>query len=147
MLGGGSAQQVENAPAPKLTAEQAKALGVEGDTPSDTLRTVVAEGRELKQQISDVIQQNTAVKQDNEALKQRLANIDQTVEQRLKNAQEQFKLDSQQQQQSVVDGFKKQMDELTRLGQNSSSNSDLPIGLGVSRGMASNSNQMQTVRI
>ncbi|OSR95758.1 Initiation-control protein YabA [Pseudomonas syringae pv. actinidiae] len=134
MLGGGSAQQVENAPAPKLTAEQAKALGVEGDTPSDTLRTVVAEGRELKQQISDVIQQNTAVKQDNEALKQRLANIDQTVEQRLKNAQEQFKLDSQQQQQSVVDGFKKQMDELTRLGQNSISNSDLPIGLGVQPG-------------
>ncbi|SHN14365.1 integrating conjugative element protein, PFL_4705 family [Pseudomonas asturiensis] len=134
MMGGGSAQQVENAPAPKLTAEQAKALGVEGDTPSDTLRTVVAEGRELKQQISDVIQQNTAFKQDNDALKQRLANIDQTVEQRLKNAQEQFKLDSQQQQQSVLDGFKKQMDELTRLGQSSGSNSDLPIGLGVQPG-------------
>ncbi|MEE4672811.1 TIGR03752 family integrating conjugative element protein [Pseudomonas alliivorans] len=134
MMGGGSAQQVENAPAPKLTAEQAKALGVEGDTPSDTLRTVVAEGRELKQQISDVIQQNTAVKQDNDALKQRLANIDQTVEQRLKNAQEQFKLDSQQQQQSVLNGFKKQLDELTRLGQNSNSNTDLPIGLGVQPG-------------
>ncbi|EGH17773.1 hypothetical protein Pgy4_32976, partial [Pseudomonas savastanoi pv. glycinea str. race 4] len=101
MMRGGPEQQADNAPVPKLTAEQAKALGVEGDTPSDTLRTVVAEGRELKQQISEVMAQNTAVKQDNEALKQRLANIDQTVEQRLKNAQEQFKLDSQQQQQSV----------------------------------------------
>ncbi|PYD84331.1 TIGR03752 family integrating conjugative element protein, partial [Pseudomonas syringae pv. pisi] len=94
-LGSAPAPSTET-PAPKLTAEQAKALGVEGDTPSDTLRTVVAEGRELKQQITDVIAQNTAVKQDNETLKQRLANIDQTVDQRLKNAQEQFKLDSQQ---------------------------------------------------
>ncbi|KAA8685747.1 TIGR03752 family integrating conjugative element protein [Pseudomonas caricapapayae] len=134
MMRGGSAQQADNAPAPKLTAEQAKSLGVEGDTPSDTLRTVVAEGRELKQQISDVIQQNTAVKQDNEALKQRLANIDQTVEQRLRNAQDQYKLDSQQQQQSVLDGLRKQMDELTRMGQNNNSNSDLPIGLGVQPG-------------
>lgn len=133
-LGGGPKTQDDSAPAPKLTAEQAKALGVEGDTPSDTLRTVVAEGRELKQQISDVIVQNTAYKRDNEALKQRLANIDQNVEQRLKNAQEQFKLDSQQQQQSVLDGFKKQMDELGRMGQNTSSNSDLPIGLGVQPG-------------
>ncbi|MFA0929273.1 TIGR03752 family integrating conjugative element protein [Pseudomonas syringae pv. tagetis] len=121
-------------PAPKLTAEQAKALGVEGDTPSDTLRTVVAEGRELKQQITDVIAQNTAYKQDNETLKQRLANIDQTVDQRLKNAQEQFKLDSQQQQQSVLEGLRKQMDELTRMGQNSNPSSDLPIGLGVQPG-------------
>jgi len=121
-------------PAPKLTAEQAKALGVEGDTPSDTLRTVVAEGRELKQQITDVIAQNNAYKQDNETLKQRLANVDQNVEQRLKNAQEQFKLDSQQQQQSVLEGLRKQMDELTRMGQNSNSNSDLPIGLGVQPG-------------
>ncbi|MFA0965611.1 TIGR03752 family integrating conjugative element protein [Pseudomonas amygdali] len=132
-LGGGPTPNTE-APAPKLTAEQAKALGVEGDTPSDTLRTVVAEGRELKQQITDVIAQNTAVKQDNETLKQRLANIDQNVDQRLKNAQEQFKLDSQQQQQSVLDGLRKQMDELTRMGQNSASNSDLPIGLGVQQG-------------
>ncbi|EGH19049.1 hypothetical protein Pgy4_39405, partial [Pseudomonas savastanoi pv. glycinea str. race 4] len=42
--------------------------------------------------------------------------------------QEQLKLDSQQQQQSVLDGLRKQMDELTRMGQNSASNSDLPIG-------------------
>ncbi|KPC45839.1 Uncharacterized protein AC509_4504 [Pseudomonas amygdali pv. morsprunorum] len=132
-LGSAPAPSTET-PAPKLTAEQAKALGVEGDTPSDTLRTVVAEGRELKQQITDVIAQNNAYKQDNETLKQRLANVDQNVEQRLKNAQEQFKLDSQQQQQSVLEGLRKQMDELTRMGQNNNSNSDLPIGLGVQPG-------------
>ncbi len=134
MMRGGPEQQADNAPAPKLTAEQAKALGVEGDTPSDTLRTVVAEGRELKQQITDVMAQNSAVKQDNEALKQRLANIDQTVEQRLKNAQEQFKLDSQQQQQSVLDGFKKQMDELTRMGQNGATNRIYRLAWAFNRG-------------
>ncbi|EGH18201.1 hypothetical protein Pgy4_35148, partial [Pseudomonas savastanoi pv. glycinea str. race 4] len=44
------------------------------------------------------------------------------------------KLDSQQQQQSVVEGFKKQMDELTRMGQTGATNPDLPIGLGVQQG-------------
>ncbi|EGH25649.1 hypothetical protein PSYMO_31212, partial [Pseudomonas amygdali pv. mori str. 301020] len=66
-LGSAPAPNTET-PAPKLTAEQAKALGVEGDTPSDTLRTVVAEGRELKQQVTDVLAQNAAYKQDNETL-------------------------------------------------------------------------------
>ncbi|RMN02473.1 hypothetical protein ALQ68_04311, partial [Pseudomonas savastanoi pv. glycinea] len=33
-----------------------------------------------------------------------------------------------------MEGFKKQMDELTRLGQNGSSGSELPIGLGVQQG-------------
>lgn len=135
-FGGGPAPQSDNAPAPKLTAEQAKALGVEGDTPSDTLRTVVAEGRELKQQIADVIAQNRSVNQDNDALKQRLTNIDQTVEQRLRNAQDQFQQDSKQQQQSLFDGFKKQLDDLSKMGASNGSNSDLPIGLGVQPGDA-----------
>src|ERR1700712_3875705 len=37
--------------APSLTEDQAKKLGVDGDTASDTLRTMVAESKELKQQI------------------------------------------------------------------------------------------------
>lgn len=119
---------------PTLTAEQAKALGIEGDTPSDTLRTMVAEGRQIKDQMNQVLSENRAQKQENETLKQKLGSMDQTVEQRIKAVQDQMKTQSQQQQQSLTDLFQKQLDNMSHLGKPDNQGSDMPIGLGLQPG-------------
>ncbi|MFJ5299196.1 TIGR03752 family integrating conjugative element protein [Pseudomonas sp. NPDC088368] len=124
------ADAVQQAQTPKLTPEEAKALGVEGDTPSDTLRTMVAESRELKDQISKVISDNKAQKQENDALKTQLGNINQTMDQRIKAAQDQMKEDTQVQQQGMAEQLKQQFTNLSQIGKNNSG-SDMPIGLGV----------------
>lgn len=121
--------------APALTKDQAKALGLVGDTPGDTMRTLVAESKQLKAQIGEVINQNKQQKQENDELKQRLSTIDQNIDKKLASAQDNLKQDSQRQQQGLINTLKSQMGDLSTFGkEHSNSNSDLPIGLGVQPG-------------
>ena len=46
--GGSSQQDAQDAGTLSLSSNEAKKLGVDGDTPGDTLRTIVAESRQLK---------------------------------------------------------------------------------------------------
>ena len=123
---------------PKIGSGQAKALGVDGDTPSDTLRTVVAESRQLKDQMTQALKDNGELKRQNEELQARLGNINQTVDQRLNAAQQQLQQHTQEQSQGILDKLQKQMDTLSKResgmeGANSTG-SDLPIGFGVQPG-------------
>ena len=45
-----------------LNPGEAKKLGVDGDTPGDTLRTIVAESRQLKDQVSNALKNNDSPK-------------------------------------------------------------------------------------
>ena len=54
--------QSQGAATPTVTSEEAATLGIDGDTPADTLRTIVAESRQLKDQISKVIKENDSLK-------------------------------------------------------------------------------------
>ncbi|WP_181321646.1 TIGR03752 family integrating conjugative element protein [Pseudomonas protegens] len=110
---------------PRLTGQQAKTLGVDGDTPGDTLRTIVAESRQLKEQISQALSQSDQLRQQNQELQNHLQNIDQRVDNRLRDTQQQV----QQQAQGLLDQVQKQLDNLGNV--TSSTGSDLPIGLGV----------------
>ncbi|PWU28931.1 TIGR03752 family integrating conjugative element protein [Pseudomonas sp. RW407] len=123
---------------PKIGSGQAKALGVDGDTPSDTLRTVVAESRQLKDQMTKALQDNGELKRQNEELQARLGNINQTVDQRLNAAQQQLQQHSQEQSQGMLDKLQKQLDMLSKresgIEDTGSAGSDLPIGFGVQPG-------------
>ncbi|PAU66556.1 integrating conjugative element protein [Pseudomonas sp. PIC25] len=118
---------------PKISGSQAQALGVDGDTPSDTLRTIVAESRQLKDQVSQALSNNEELKRQNQELQARLQNIDQNVAQRLDNAQQQLEQKAKEQNQGVLDMLQKQLDTLGRQG-SGSAGSDLPIGFGVQPG-------------
>ncbi len=83
MLGRGKPAEPEQPQSAQLTPEQAKALGIEGDTANDTLRTIVAESRQLKDQMSKVLKDNEEAKRENEGLKAQLSNINSTVDNRV----------------------------------------------------------------
>lgn len=118
---------------PRLAADKAKALGVDGDTPSDTLRTIVAESKQLKDQVSQALSNNEELKRQNQELQTRLGNIDQTVAQRMDAAQQRLEQKSQEQSQNMLGMLQKQLDTLGRQGPGSAG-SDLPIGFGVQPG-------------
>ncbi|MBX8588605.1 TIGR03752 family integrating conjugative element protein [Pseudomonas cichorii] len=122
--------------APKLSTEQAKALGVTGDTASDTLRTMAAEGRELKLQIAQVITENKTQKQENDALRHKLNNIDETVQMRVEAARNQLEQESLKKQQGLQDLLKDKLDQLSKLGTPNAvgGNNEMPIGFGVQPG-------------
>ncbi|WP_248916015.1 TIGR03752 family integrating conjugative element protein [Pseudomonas moorei] len=136
MLGSSAPQQQQGEGKPKLTEGQAKKLGVDGDTASDTLRTMVAESKQLKDQINTALKGNDELKQQNQELQRRLQNIDQTVDSRLQTVRNSLKEDAQQQNQNLVDTLKQQYESLANNKQNvgNSTGADLPIGFGVQPG-------------
>jgi integrating conjugative element protein (TIGR03752 family) len=132
--GGSSKQEGPVGPAP-LTQGQGKTLGVDGDTPTDTLRTIVAESKQLKAEVAKSLTNNNDLKQQNDELQKRLQNIDKNMDSKLDSARESLKQESQRQNQSIVETLQKQLNALSNK-QNTEGTpaSDLPIGFGVQPG-------------
>lgn len=116
----------------KIGSDTARKLGVDGDTPGDTLRTVVAESREVKDQIARVLSDNKELKDQNNDLQLRLSRIDQNVESKLNTAKGELQEQVKNQSLGLLDQFQRQLDNLS---QNPNvGGQDLPIGLGVQPG-------------
>ncbi|KWV74954.1 TIGR03752 family integrating conjugative element protein [Pseudomonas lactis] len=132
----GSAEQQIRAPETvALSTDEAKKLGVDGDTPGDTLRTIVVESRQLKDQVSNALKNNDELKQQNIELQKRLQNIDLNVDNKLQNVQQTMKQEAQQQSQTLLDTLQQQYNTLSsKSGSGNESGSDLPIGFGVQPG-------------
>jgi len=116
---------------PKVSATEAQALGVDGDTPADTLRTMITESRQLKDQITQSLNENKDLKLQNEELKKRFQNIDQNTENRISGALQQFEQKSNERDQSILSNLQQQ---LNTLGKHDTGSGDIPIGFGVSPG-------------
>ncbi|AXA67875.1 TIGR03752 family integrating conjugative element protein [Pseudomonas oryzihabitans] len=138
MLGRGKPAEPEQPQSAQLTPEQAKALGIEGDTANDTLRTIVAESRQLKDQMSKVLKDNEEAKRENEGLKAQLSNINSTVDNRVQAGINQGMENQQKQTQGLVDNLQKQLNTLSQMGSQlggaAGSGGDMPIGLGINPG-------------
>ncbi|NWN48995.1 TIGR03752 family integrating conjugative element protein [Pseudomonas sp. MAFF 301514] len=118
-----------------LSTGEAKKLGVDGDTPGDTLRTIVVESRQLKDQVSNALKNNDELKQQNLELQRRLQSINDNVDSKLQNVQQTMKQESQQQSQTILDTLQQQYNTLSSKSASSNpSGSDLPIGFGVQPG-------------
>ena len=62
-----------------LTPEEMKALGIEGDTPRDTVATLVAQVRQLRGELKEALSGNKEQKAENERLRAREGMIDQRI--------------------------------------------------------------------
>jgi integrating conjugative element protein (TIGR03752 family) len=63
----------------KLTREEAAALGIEGDTPRDTVATLVGEVKGLRTELQNALNDNKRHQAENERLRQREGSIDQRI--------------------------------------------------------------------
>jgi hypothetical protein len=81
-LMGSSGEKTSPDAVSQLTPEEMKALGIEGDTPRDTVATLVGQVKQLRGELKNALEGNTAQQSENERLRAREGNIDQ----RIKNA-------------------------------------------------------------
>lgn len=116
----------------KIGNDTARKLGVDGDTPADTLRTVVAESREVKDQIAKVLTDNKELKDQNTELQIRLSRIDQNVDSKLNAAKGELQEQVKNQSVGLLDQLQRQLDNLSQ--NPNAAGQDLPIGLGVQPG-------------
>jgi len=128
-----STPATSNAAGNALTPAEMKALGVEGDTPRDTLATLVAQLKQLRQELQTAVADNKQQKSENERLRQRETSVDQRIQsaldtERERSEQGRTKATTElQQTQSVVQELQHRIDDLKTTG----SHPDLPVGLGL----------------
>lgn len=71
-----------------LSPEDLKALGIEGDTPQDTLRTVVGNFRKVQDRLDTLADDNKKLSDENKALKTTNSNVDTQINQAVSNARD-----------------------------------------------------------
>ncbi|MDA8520394.1 TIGR03752 family integrating conjugative element protein [Acidovorax sp. NCPPB 4044] len=121
----------------QLTPEEMKALGIDGDTPRDTVATLVAQVKQLRGELQTAMGDNKSQRAENDRLRQRENAIDQRIQSaldgergRLQQEREQAAGEKQQTQGMLQDLQHK----LDQLGGKGGGSADLPVGLGLEDG-------------
>jgi integrating conjugative element protein (TIGR03752 family) len=124
-----------NAASDTLTPAELKALGIEGDSPHDTVATLVGQVKALRGEIQAAVNDNQTQRAENERLRQRESDIDQRIQaavnaehDRLHDERDQVQSDKQQTQ-GLLQDLEHRLDTLDH-----KSSTDLPVGLGLRDG-------------
>lgn len=126
-------QQVHNVLA-SMSPEELRALGVEGDTPEDTLRTLVGTLRTTRTQQAELQKNIDKVLKENEELRKRNTNVSGQVNEAVAGFQKQAQQRQQQlqqEQQTLMGKIQTLTEQLTANKDKAKSDSDIPLGLGL----------------
>lgn len=121
--------------APQLTQDEMKQLGIEGDTPLDTVATLVAQTKAMRTELKTLLSDNKTQQEENARLRQRDNEIDQRIQKTLNVELDKAESKgprrlNEQETQSLLDEIKQRLS--TDFLNNR--NADLPIGLGLQPG-------------
>lgn len=128
-----------------LTPEDLKALGVEGDTAQDTLRTLVGSYRKVLGRLDNLESDNKTLSDENKELKKKNTDVDQQISQAVGQVRSEENQKRSQLSAQVTD-LSSQVDQLLEQLKNGASGSfaenqnppaasDIPVGLGYDNGM------------
>jgi cell division protein ZapB len=125
----------DNTAVADLTQEELRILGIEGDTPQDTLRTLVGRIKTIQTNQENLEKQNTALA-ENARLQNKGSNVDGRINDAVnavkqESTQAQQKLQAEQQRLAgLLESLKNTVPGLGA-GSNTPASSDLPVGLGL----------------
>lgn len=126
----------DNTTVADLTQEELRILGIEGDTPQDTLRTLVGRIKTIQTNQENLEKQNVALAEENARLQNKGNNVDGRINDAV-NAAKQESTQAQQKLQAEQQRLAGLLESLKNTvpgpgaGSNTSAGSDLPVGLGL----------------
>jgi len=118
---------------PRLSTQEMKALGIEGDTPRDTVATLIAQVKQLRGELKSAVDSTSQQKNENDRLRAQESAIDQRIQNAIDTEHERERREheqassAQQQTQTLLQEIQHRLDHLSEKG----SSADLPIGLGL----------------
>ncbi|EBW6363908.1 TIGR03752 family integrating conjugative element protein [Salmonella enterica subsp. enterica serovar Oranienburg] len=128
----------QQVPLPQLTPEQLRELGIEGDTPQDTLNTLVGKLGEVQRQQGEIMKENLALKEENRKLQTGNGQVDQRIADAVSESEDRTQKALTQQKTTLTDQFNAMLSGLAPGGGVSSAQSgsgaDIPVGLGLEPG-------------
>ncbi|CAK7008460.1 TIGR03752 family integrating conjugative element protein [Saezia sanguinis] len=124
---------------PKLTAEEMKALGIEGDTPRDTVATLVGQVKQMRFELQNTLKENTQQKTEIDRLRQRERDIEQRIQNTLDDEKNRLRQErnetasNQQQTRSMIEDLQRRLENIgkTSAQPDIANLPNLPIGLGL----------------
>ncbi|KPA90360.1 TIGR03752 family integrating conjugative element protein [Pseudomonas sp. RHF3.3-3] len=119
----------------RLTPEEMKQLGIDGDTPHDTVATLVAQTKAMREELKTLLSENRQQKEENDRLRLRESEVDLRIQKAVSAEREQMgnggRPDlSPQQKKHLLDDLRQALSTEFL----SKSSEDLPIGLGLEAG-------------
>ena len=120
----------------QLSPAELKRLGIEGDTPLDTVATLVGQTKAMREELKSLLSDNAEQKEENERLRLRESDVDKRIRSALQGEREQLQSDRQAFAQeknstlSLLEDLKRQFDTRAL----TTGNADLPVGLGLRPG-------------
>ncbi|MCU5784622.1 hypothetical protein MA04_03922 [Alcanivorax balearicus MACL04] len=116
-----------------LTDDEIQALGIEGDTPRDTVATLVGEMRAMRKELDDTRAESQKLRDQNAQLSERASNVDSAIQSALREERRR----EAEKDQSLLKTFESKLDTLrhyTDRGGDGSDQEELPVGLGLGDG-------------
>ncbi len=135
--GGGASTPSQANAGSQLTPEEMKALGIEGDTPRDTVATLVGQVKQLRTELQTALSDNKSQREENQRLRQRENSIDQRINSALEAERSNLRRDQQQaaSEREQTEGLLADLQRrLESIGGRSGGHADLPVGLGLQGG-------------
>lgn len=131
------AQQKQD-PSLQLKKDELEALGIEGDTPQDTVATLVGHARALREDVNKALDANKKLQEQNGKLIEERNNVQAQIKNALDDQRQTFDREQQQNRrdnQSLLDNVQSQFTRMKN-GFTGSKSSDegVPIGLGLESG-------------
>ncbi len=138
LSGGDGHSEAESAgqdPSLTLTDDELQALGIEGDTPRDTVATLVGHVQAMRRDLEQSREETRALRDQNEQLIRRHQDVQGTIDEALQQEREQLRQEARQSQQDnpLLTTLQRQLDQLRRQVDDQG-DEDLPIGLGLEGG-------------
>jgi len=125
----------ETDPTLSLTDDELQALGIEGDTPRDTVATLVGHVQAMRRDLEQAQAETQALRDQNEQLMSRHQDVDGAIDEALRRERERLRQEIARSKpdSSMLGTLQRQLDQLRRQvdGQR---DDDLPIGLGLEGG-------------
>jgi len=121
----------------QLAPEEMKALGIEGDTPRDTVATLVAQVKQLRTELQTALSDNKSQREENQRLRQRENSIDQRINSALESERSNLRRDQQQaaserqQTEGLLADLQRRLDSI---GGRGGGPADPPVGPGLQGG-------------
>jgi integrating conjugative element protein (TIGR03752 family) len=138
-LSGGDADSesagTEQDPTLTLSDDELQALGIEGDTPRDTVATLVGHVQAMRRDLEQAREETRTLRDQNERLISRHQDVQGTIDEALQREREQLRQEARRSQQDnpLLTTLQRQLDQLRRQVDDQG-NEDLPIGLGLEGG-------------
>lgn len=133
--GGGDALRTNADAGIQLTPEEMNALGIEGDTPRDTVATLVAQVKQLRTELQTAMSDNKTQREENQRLRQREGAIDQRISTALESERSALRRDQERiagerrQTEGLLEDLQRRLESI-----GGNTHADLPVGLGLREG-------------